>query len=792
MKKILLVVLVTIIFSGNIFAQESKKISAHQEQTAKYSSKEKIASKFDISGKGIISLQKNKKKDLSKIVFGFLPDWEYTSGAHTNMHYDLLTHLAAFNFLAESNGNLSNPSGWPWTDVINAAHNNSTKVIMAVTNFGGTEAAADVAHILMTNSTSKNNLFNNIKNIITTYQLDGVNIDFEAMNSEDRGSVLNTFMNDLTNYIHTNLPGKEVSFDGPAVNWGGWDLDGLAQSVDHIFIMAYDYHGGWSENTGAVAPLVHPSGGICLSKTLNNDYSVPLSKYPEKLILGVPYYGKHWKTATSSAGSSVTSYEGSTFYRTAVNDAANHGGFIWDNASQTPWYRWSSGGWNQVWQDNEPSLSKKYDLALTENLGGIGIWALNYDGDRSELWSLINTKFNGATTPIPGVPKSVAAIRKNATTVTLNFEEGNYASSYQVYQSTDNLNYTMVKEAVGTSIDVSGLIAGEVYYFKLQSKNIEGTSNLTKVIAAMPSLNDSEILIVDGVERRSFDAIVQYDYPLSQLGRTFSSASNEAIVNGIIDLKDFDFVIWMLLDESTINDTFSHAEQIVVKNYIDNDGVFIVSGSEIGWDLVEKGDATDRSFYETFFKAEYISDDPGASDTYYTVKDTNNKSYNFDDGTHDIQKIGWPDLIKTKNGSSMSFSYDGVATSNGYAGISDSNGISGVEYLAFPIETVYNDNERKDLLNFIFQKYGSLLAVDDSFIKTNIQLYPNPTLGLLKISNPKLIEIRKVNVFNTFGQKLQAKITKNSVDISQFANGIYFIRIEDEHGKQGTFKVIKK
>ncbi len=793
MKKLLLYFFILGIFNyQSAFSQLKQEKGIHQEQREEFKRDKNIVSKFDISGKGIIPLQKKQAKDLSKIVFGFLPDWEYTKGAHDNLHYDLLSHLAVFNFLASSAGNLTNPSGWPWTDVINASHTNGVKVILTVTNFGGTDAAADVAHTLMTNTTAKNNLFSKIKSTITTYQLDGVNIDFETMNVDDRGDILNTFMADLTSYIHTQLPGKEVSFDGPAVNWSGWKLDGLAQSVDHIFIMAYDYHGGWSDNTGAVAPLTHPSGGICLTKTLNSDYSVPLSKYPEKLILGVPYYGKHWKTTTSSAGSAVTSYVGSTFYIDDITDSAAHGGYIWDNASQTPWYRWNSSGWNQVWSDNETSLGKKYDLALTENLGGIGIWALNYDGNRSELWSLINTKFNGATTPIPGVPKSVAAIRKNETTITLNFEEGNYASSYQVFQSTDNSNYTMVKEATGTSIDVTGLTAGEVYYFKLQSKNSEGTSNQTKVVAAMPSLYDSDILIVDGVERRSFDAVIQYDYPLSQLGRTFSSASNEAVTNGVVDMKDFNFVIWMLLDESTADETFSHDEQIKVKDFIDNNGVFIVSGSEIGWDLVEKGDATDKSFYENYLKAEYLSDDPGASGTYYKVRDTNSKIYNFDDGSHGTQKIDWPDLIKSKNGSSMSFSYDGVATSTGYAGVSDANGTSGVEYLAFPIETVYNDNERKDLLDFILQKYSSLLAVDDIFIKTNLDIYPNPTAGLLKISNPNSIKINRVEVYNIYGQKVGAKFDNNTIDLNYFKPGVYLVNIQDENGKQGTFKVVKK
>jgi len=788
MKKTLLYVLLflSLLITKNLFSQERINVGVHEEHKIEFGLKEKTLSKFDINGKGIIPLQKSQKKDLSKIVFGFLPDWEYSSGAHNNMHYDLLTHIAAFNFEASSNGSISNPSSWPWTDVINSAHGAGTKVIMTVNNFD-----ADDIHNLLTNSTAKNSLFNNIKNTLSTYQLDGVNIDFEGLNTEDRGDVVNSFMAELTSYIHTQLPGKEVSFDGPAVNWSGWKLDELTQSVDYVFIMAYDYNGGWSSNTGAVSPLTHPSGGISLTKTLSNDYSVPISKYPEKLILGVPYYGKHWKTATSSPGSSVTSYVGSTFYRTAIIDAANHGGFIWDNDSETPWYKWNSGGWNQVWQDNEPSIEKKYDLALTQNLGGVGIWALNYDGNRNELWDLINTKFNSGVTPSPSTPNSLAAIRKNSTSITLKFKEGNHATSYNVYQSTDNINFSMVKNEASLSIDITNLTQGEIYYFKVASKNSTGISSQSEVVAAMPSLNESDILIVDGLSRRSFDAITQYDYPLTQLGRTFSNARADAIINDVVNLNDFDFVIWMLLDESTVDETFSHVEQNKVKDYIDNNGVFIVSGSEIGWDLVEKGDATDRSFYENYLKAEYISDDPGASATYYKAKDTNSHTYNFDDGNHGTQKIDWPDLIKTKNGSSMSFSYEGVTTNNGYAGVSDANGTSGVEYLAFPIETVYNDNERKDLINYILQKYSSLLSVDDSFIKSNITLYPNPTRGSITISNPNFVKINTIEVFNIYGQRLKTIENKNRIDISSFINGFYFIKMEDENGKQGTFKVIK-
>ena len=788
MKKLLLysITLLCFLYSKNIFSQEKIKIGIHQEQSIEFGNKEKTASKFDVSGKDIIPLQKSQAKALSKIVFGFLPDWEYNSGAHNNMHYDLLTHIAAFNFKASSSGAIANPSGWPWTDVINAAHGAGTKVIMTVNNFSASEI-----NTLLTNNTSKNNLFNNIKNTISTYQLDGVNIDFEGLNSSDRGSILNSFLSDLTNFIHTELPGKEVSFDGPAVNWSGWNLDGLAQSVDHVFIMAYDYNGGWSTNTGAVSPLTHPSGGICLTKTLSNDYSIPKSNYPEKLILGVPYYGKHWKTSTSSAGSSVTSYVGSTFYRSTVTDAVNHGGFIWDNNSQTPWYRWSSGGWNQIWADNETSLSKKYDLALTENLGGVGIWALNYDGNRSELWDLINTKFGGGTTPSPSAPKSVAAIRKDATTITLKFEAGNHAEGYKVYQSTNNTSFTMVKDDTSTSIDITNLQQGEVYYFKIESYNNTGTSGQTDVLSAMPSLHNSDILIIDGVERRNIDAIVQYDYPLTQLNRTFSSASNEAIINNIVDLKDFKFVIWMLLDESTADDTFNKTEQTRVKDFIDNNGVFIVSGDEIGWDLGNsaKADAEDMTFYANYLKAEYIADLP--SPLNHKVKDNNNVIYNLDNGTQGFLAIDYPDVIKAINGSQKTFEYDGVSSSSGYAGISYETTTGGVDYLGFAIEAVYNDTERKDLIDYLLSKYNSLLAVDDSFIKTNINIYPNPTNGILNISNPNHIKLNKIEVYNIYGQRLKIVQNQNNIDLTNFKPGVYLMKVEDENGKQGTFKVIK-
>lgn len=461
-KKLFYSLISFIIVSNATSAQEFISKSTHQQHKEEFGLTTNLKSSFDPSGSDIIPLQTKKTSNVSKIVFGFLPYWEYASGAHDNLNYDLLTHIAAFDFAASSTGTLTPPSNWPWTDVINEAHSNGVKVVMTVTNFNSSQI-----HTLLTNSTSKNTLFTAIKNTITNYQLDGVNIDFEGLSVEDRGSLLNSFMADLTTYIHTNLPGKEVSFDAPAVNWGGWSLNNLAESVDHLIIMAYDYNGAWSSYTGAVSPLTHPSGGISVSKTLNNDYSEPIANYPEKLILAVPYYGKHWKTTTSYAGSLVKSYVGSTFYKNTVVQAPSNGGEIWDNNSQTPWYRYQLEDWHQVWADNAQSLSLKYDLAITKNLGGIGIWALNYDGDRPELWDLIDAKFKSTLAVEDSFLEQEIYIYPNPTKSFLNISTSNFikVSDIEIY----NLQGQKIKSYSSNenSIDISSLKSA-VYILKIQ------------------------------------------------------------------------------------------------------------------------------------------------------------------------------------------------------------------------------------------------------------------------------------------------------------------------------------
>jgi len=387
-KTNLIIILILTVTFG--YSQERK--GAHQLEWEAHKNNVEILHKKQ-STEDIIPLNKTKseQKELSAAVFGYLPDWEYNKSAPQYFQYDLLSHIACFDFgVFITDGSISNPSGWPWTSMINDAHTNGVKVIMCVIEFDN-----DDIHTIITNTAVKNNFFANVKSTIETYNLDGVNIDFEGLYYDDRANNINPFMSELTDYIHTNIGSdQEISFAGPAVNWGSWDLPGLASACDYIFIMGYGYWWSGSSTAGPVSPLDGSTYNIARTLTdVSKGYGTVTQNNPEKLILGIPYYGRKWETAKQKEESSVVEHIGSKTFSSAQSESETYG-LLWSSKYKTPWYTYqSSGKYYQVWFDNDSSLGLKYDLAVEKNLRGVGMWALGYDGSRDELWDKLREKF---------------------------------------------------------------------------------------------------------------------------------------------------------------------------------------------------------------------------------------------------------------------------------------------------------------------------------------------------------------------------------------------------------------
>ncbi len=476
---ILFAFILLIIRSQFIFSQEYPSI--HQLEYEKYKDQPKEPSFFDPSGMDIVPLNEFQNRTPTSAVFGYFPYWKYPESVQ-DMQFDLLSHVALFDFSVLSSGNLSPPSMWPWTDLINAAHENGVKVILTAVNFNGTQI-----HQLLTNPDIKSNFFQQLKSTIQTYNLQGVNIDFENISSDDRGEVLNEFISDLSDYLHTEIPGSEVSIAIPPVNWGGWEFMGLAEACDYMFIMGYNFYGSWSSTSGACAPLT--GGSYNISNSIIYQFGEVAASYPEKLILGVPYYGNRWETVDGEAYSQVIDHTNQPTYSLAKNTSDLYGE-LWDEISQTAYCSYmESDSWYQVWYDSDSSLGLKYDLAETFNLKGIGMWALGYDSDKPELWNEIRKRYEGTSTveefAFHSIEIEVSEITENRLQIEFLL---NQAASVSILlfnvsgQLVFQKNYGQMVTGQHTIEIPIGRLTGGIYVLKLFSKtNSEYHSDIKKV-----------------------------------------------------------------------------------------------------------------------------------------------------------------------------------------------------------------------------------------------------------------------------------------------------------------------
>ncbi len=794
------------ILSLQFILAQTEPVSIHHKDWQAHQHLGNQPSFFDPSGLNILPLALSKKADLSHTVFGYLPDWEY-SNARSNLRYDLLTHIATFDFYVNASGNISNPSYWPWTDVINAAHAQGVKVILTAVNFD-----SDVIHTLLTNSTAKNNFFKQARDKMNTYKLDGINIDFEGLKSADRGSLLNGFMDDLTDYLHSEIPGSEVSFAGPAVNWGGWDLSGLAASCDYIFIMGYAFYGSWSSTSGPSAPLT--GGSYNISNTVNTQYAAVTTNNPQKLILGVPYYGTRWKTSSGNAYASTLDYLGHPRFADAQVEVQQYGR-EWDSKSQTPWYNYQSGSdWYQVWYDDAASLGLKYDLAESKNYRGVGMWALGYDRSRDELWQELQSRYYFDPPPLYRPTGLTALSEAGNTDIRISVDLPESAEGFTAFWGTDGITFSDSLYITGKSGMISSLETDQLYFIKVRV----GNSAFSAITAAQTG-DAALVLIVDDFNlytegHNQFNYIPRHAWTFAQYGYALTGTQSSAVRSGRIDLNDFEVVDWYVGDQR--DSTLTDDERSIIQNYLENGGKLFISGSNLGYDLVEKGDVSSQLFYQEYLKADYRADAPFSNENFYhKVKANDSSSFSgilpfyFDDGNAGTYAVSHPDAIQATGGSALIFSFDGISKKYGGCGVSyrgrfGNSMLDGtIVYLSFPFETITDSIARQVVMDSALAYFN--LEQDEPLPEkmSLIQNYPNPFV--LETTIPYEVGAKytspvqvKLVVYNVLGQ--QVRMLENQkrepgtypviFNAQGLANGIYFYRLETDTGFSKTRKMI--
>ena len=327
----------------------------------------------------------DRGRSLSRTVFGFLPYWT----GSTYLQYDLISVLALFSVEMDQYGSVWAWHGFPgvFSEEIASIHSAGGQAVVTVTNFD-----SDEIHLIITENSQQAR--ETMCDLVTETNVDGVCIDFEQMDGDDRDN-LTAFVENLRADLDAQAPGSHLSVCTPAVDWSGaFDYSALAASCDALFIMCYPFHGSWSSVAGPCCPLVGwggPESSTNMAWCLG-DYVINAPEAHDRIVVGLPYYGHQWETEDQYTHSAVTGGCSTLIYSTLADRAETYGR-LWDGESQTPWYAFSSGGWNQGWFDDEESLELKYDMIRAADLQGVGIWALGYDGSRPELWDCLEESF---------------------------------------------------------------------------------------------------------------------------------------------------------------------------------------------------------------------------------------------------------------------------------------------------------------------------------------------------------------------------------------------------------------
>jgi D-alanyl-D-alanine carboxypeptidase len=222
-----------------------------------------------------------------------------------------------------------------------------------------------------------------------------------------------------------------------------------------------------------------------------------------------------------------------------------------------------------------------------------------------------------------------------------------------------------------------------------------GEGDASDVYATWVGDTAARVLVVDGNDRwqaepmaenvlgRGHDFAAVHARALLGTGVGFDTAANEAITEGLVALDDYALVVWVLGEEGSAHETFDAAEQAFVADYLAVGGALMVSGSEIGWDLVELGDAADQAFYAGVLHAEYRGDDAGT----YVVRGQGTLSATgllrfFTPGTMDV---AFPDRLAPAAGAEQVAAYV-RGTADGAAVLY--LGPGPVLYLGFPFESI--------------------------------------------------------------------------------------------------------
>jgi spore germination protein len=197
------------------------------------------------------------------------------------------TYVSPFSHSVHEDGSIS-----PLSDnsILKIAHERNVSPILVITNIAGRTFSSDRAAAVLRNQVIQDTLISNILTILKEKGYAGLNIDFEYVYPEDKENY-NHFLRKVVDRLHpegytvSTAIAPKVKADQTGLLYESHDYAAHGEIVDYVVIMTYEW--GWAGGKPwAIAPISE------VRKVL--DYAVTAIPR-EKIMMGVPLYGRDWK-----------------------------------------------------------------------------------------------------------------------------------------------------------------------------------------------------------------------------------------------------------------------------------------------------------------------------------------------------------------------------------------------------------------------------------------------------------------------------------------------------------------
>lgn len=286
------------------------------------------------------------------LVVAYVPNWIDLAAFAKTIDYAKVTHLnLAFENPTDDSGELSfRPHD---ETLIRAAHAHGVKVLVSIGGGGAADNPVMKPRYLSLVSGPRRAAFvAKLAAYVKAHGFDGLDVDLEGPSiNADYGP----FVVELAAALRRD--GKLITA-ALSQGYGGGNVPGAALGAfDFVNVMAYDATGSWAPNR----PGQHSSMEFARA---NVAYWQKRGVPKEKLVLGVPFYGRAFGPAAARRGNS---------YKEIV--ARFPGAEQHDQAGDTIWY------------NGIPTIRAKAQLVRDQGLGGVMIWSLDNDapGEKSLL-----------------------------------------------------------------------------------------------------------------------------------------------------------------------------------------------------------------------------------------------------------------------------------------------------------------------------------------------------------------------------------------------------------------------